>query len=202
MANYPQTKNIIDTNIVTNHNEEITAVVLNTVLTAIIDYTKDVNFDLFQALTTLELKVGSLNNLNTVDKSSVVNAINEVASNYLAPSSAWTIPCTLLGDGLEQGDNVLSFTAPFDFKITKIVAYVYDIPTGQAIHLGVAIDETAVGVIEPFIVIPANNKKSTNTPDIVGVSISEEELISINVVQVGSINTGDCLTLYIEYEKL
>src|SRR5690554_144891 len=78
MANYPQTKNIIDTNIATNHNEEITAVVLNAVLTAIINYTKDVNFDLSQALTTLGLRVGSLNNLNTVDKSSIVNAINEL----------------------------------------------------------------------------------------------------------------------------
>lgn len=78
MADYPQTKSVIDNNIVTNHNEEITAVVLNMVLTALIDYTKDGDFDLSQALAALSTKVGDLNNLNTQDQTNLVNAINEV----------------------------------------------------------------------------------------------------------------------------
>lgn len=80
MANYSQTKNIIDTNIVTNHNEDITAIVLNAVSTALIDYTKDVHFDTTQNYLTLKNQIGQLPNLNTVDKSSIVNAINEVLS--------------------------------------------------------------------------------------------------------------------------
>lgn len=92
MANYTATKAIINSNIVTNNNEDITAVVLNMVLTALIDYTKDVNFDLFQALTNLGLKIGDLSNLNTTDKTNLVNAINEVLQNGGGGGIDWENP--------------------------------------------------------------------------------------------------------------
>lgn len=92
MANYTATKAIINSNIVTNNNEDITAVVLNMVLTALIDYTKDVNFDLFQALTNLGLKIGDLSNLNTTDKTNLVNAINEVLMNGGGGGIDWNSP--------------------------------------------------------------------------------------------------------------
>lgn len=115
MANYPQTKNIIDTNIVTNHNEDITAVVLNMVLTALIDYTKDVNFDLFQALTALGLKVGNLNNLNTVDKSSIVNAINELLNIAEGFQPTWL--------DMQHAYSVINFPAmqKNDVKVIRIL---------------------------------------------------------------------------------
>lgn len=63
-----QVLDLIDQEIITNHNELITAVVLNPVLDAIVNQIND--------------KVGDLQDLSTSDKSSIVNAINEVVTNY------------------------------------------------------------------------------------------------------------------------
>lgn len=78
MADYTTTKGIIDSNIITNHNEEITAFVTNMVMTAMIDYTRTVNFAINQAISVIQSNIGVLATLGTVDKTNLVNAINEV----------------------------------------------------------------------------------------------------------------------------
>lgn len=57
-------KNLIDSDIVTNHNQEITAVVLNPILQAIVDLFPEI--------------VGNLDDLTTSDTSNIVNAINSL----------------------------------------------------------------------------------------------------------------------------
>lgn len=68
MANptYNEVDIAINDNIVTNHNNEITATVLNPILMALLDFSNS--------------SIGILNDLNTTDKTDVVSAINETLS--------------------------------------------------------------------------------------------------------------------------
>jgi len=74
MATTPQDIiNIINQRIVTNGNNEITALVLNPILVAMVQQYIDY--------------IGDLNSLNTTDKSNIVNAINEIVTGFVGINS-------------------------------------------------------------------------------------------------------------------
>lgn len=78
---YAQLQQYIDDWIYQNANEEITALILNDVLKQMADFGNEEHISLQNLIASVQSSIGVLNDLNTTDKTNLVNAINEVLSS-------------------------------------------------------------------------------------------------------------------------
>jgi hypothetical protein len=140
---YTEVVNLINQWIVTNGNREITASVLNPILQAILNWSKD--------------SVGDLDTLNTTDQSNLVNAINEVntaLSNINVDSSQ-----VYYGTADPNDTPPPDFTAG-DFYLQQTID---NNPVALFLYQGfVWVDLSSIGVVPNFQTVTDEGATTTN----------------------------------------
>ena len=102
---------------------------------------------------------------------------------------------------LAVGTDLLTFAMPFDITLTDVRAFVVTAPTGA--DLEVDILKNGVSILSTNITIDAgeNNSENAATPPVISdTSLSKDDVISVDLIQVGSTVAGAGLKITLAYE--
>ena len=102
---------------------------------------------------------------------------------------------------LAVGTDLLTFAIPFDITLTDVRAFVVTAPTGD--ELEVDILKNGVSILSTNITIDAgeNNSENAATPPVISdTSLSKDDVISVDLIQVGSTVAGAGLKITLAYE--
>ena len=97
--------------------------------------------------------------------------------------------------------DLLTFPMPFDITLTDVRAFVVTAPTGD--DLEVDILKNGVSILSTNITIDAgeNNSENAATPPVISdTSLSKGDVISVDIIQVGSTVAGAGLKITLAYE--
>ena len=102
---------------------------------------------------------------------------------------------------LAVGTDLLTFAMPFDITLKDVRAFVVTAPTGA--NLEVDILKNGVSILSTNITIDAgeNNSENAATPPVISdTSLSKDDVISVDLIQVGSTVAGAGLKITLAYE--
>ena len=102
---------------------------------------------------------------------------------------------------LEVGADLLTFAMPFDITLTDVRAFVVTAPTGA--NLEVDVLKNGVSILSTNITIDAgeNNSENATTPPVISdVSLSKDDVISVDLIQIGATVAGAGLKITLIYE--
>jgi len=97
--------------------------------------------------------------------------------------------------------DLLTFAIPFDITLTDVRAFVVTSPTGA--NLEVDVLKNGVSILSTNITIDAgeNNSESATTPPVISdTSLSKDDVISVDILQIGSTVAGAGLKITLIYE--
>lgn len=129
----------------------------------------------------------------------------QLISGEYTPSSAasisktsFVIPCSDNDTDLATGTGIVEFQMPYGFTLTDVRATVTTAPTGST--LDVDINQNGVSILSTKITIDAGEKTSSTaaTPPVISVaSLSDNDVITIDLDQIGSTVAGTGLKVYL-----
>ena len=102
---------------------------------------------------------------------------------------------------LAVGTDLLTFAMPFDITLTDVRAFVVTAPTGA--NLEVDVLKNGVSILSTNITIDAgeNNSENATTPPVISdVSLSKDDVISVDLIQIGATVAGAGLKITLIYE--
>lgn len=94
-----------------------------------------------------------------------------------------------------------SFVAPYDFTLNSYFAGVAVAPSGSALVVGLKKNGTSVTISDAIIDSGETTSLTGTAPVITTTSFSKGDLITPAIVQVGSLDTGKSLKIYLEITK-
>ena len=102
---------------------------------------------------------------------------------------------------LAVGTDLLTFAMPFDITLSDVRAFVVTAPTGA--DLEVDILKNGVSILSTNITIDAgeNNSENATTPPVISdASLSKDDVISVDLIQVGATVVGAGLKITLIYD--
>jgi len=105
---------------------------------------------------------------------------------------SFVLACSDLTSDLETGDDKAQFMLPFAFELTSITANVGTAPTGADINIQVQEDGSDIlsGVGITIDATETSSTTSASPPSISDSTLALNSIISVDLDQIGSTNTG------------
>ena len=111
---------------------------------------------------------------------------------------SFVIPCSDETTDLATGTGLVEFQMPYDFTLTGVRATVTTAPTGST--LDVDINQNGGSILSTIITIDSGEKTSETaaTPPVISIaSLSDGDVITIDLDQIGSTIAGSGLKVYL-----
>ena len=122
-----------------------------------------------------------------------------IDSSHDETITSFTIAVSNQTDDLETGTGVLTFQMPFAFELTEIPkASVKTVSTGSSIIFDINVAASSILSTKLSIDASETGSSSASTPAVLSsTSIANNAIVSIDIDQVGSSNTGVGALVYL-----
>ena len=118
-------------------------------------------------------------------------------NKYDDNTTSFVVACSDETSDLEVGDNAVQIRLPFQFELTDIIANVNDPSTGADINVQVQEDGVNImsGVGITIDATETSSESSATQPTITDSTLAFNSIISVDIDQVGSGDTGNGLKI-------
>ena len=118
-------------------------------------------------------------------------------SKWDYPTTSFVVACSSESDDLETGDDKVQFRMPFQFELTDIIANVNVNPTGADIHVMVQEDGSDIMSGNGIEIDDGttSSESATTQPTITDSTLAFNSIISVDLDQIGSTDTGNGLKI-------